>query len=133
MKVVDVGLTSKLAGDGTLVAMLTDGTAIYQDQAPPGTARPYVIFGWAGGGNENINPSELLNFVYSVKGVSDVLETASDIAARVKTVLHKQSITVVGYTNFWLNAEGELRLTEVAPDGDPIYHRGAFYRIRLDD
>ena len=133
MKVVDVGLYNKLAGDATLVALLTDGTAIYQGQAPPGTDRPYVMFDWAGGGHENINPSELTNFVYAVKGVSDVLETAADIDARVKTVLHNQSITVAGYTNFWLARETEVRLIEAAPDGNPIFHYGANYRIRLDD
>ena len=133
MKVVDVGLYNALAGDSTLVALLSDGTPIYQRQAPPGTDRPYCVFFFAGGGQENINPSDMSNFVYAVKGVGDTLESAANVDARCKTVLHKQSITVSGLTNYALDRENEVRLVEAAPDGNPIYHYGAYYRIRLDD
>ena len=133
MKVVDVGLYNALAGDSTLVALLSSGTPIYQAMAPPDTSRPYVIFFFAGGGTENVNPSDLTNFVYAVKGVADDLETAADIDARIRTVLHKQTLSVSGYTNFYTAQENEVRLAEAAPNGNPIYHYGAYYRVRLDD
>ena len=133
MKVVDTGLYNKLAGDSTLMALCSGGTPVFQWRAPPDTARPYVVFFFAGGGTENVNPSDLTNFRYAVKGVSDTLEAAANIKARVRTVLHKQTLTVTGYTNFDTAEENEVRMVEDAPDGNPIYHYGAYYRIRLDD
>ena len=133
MKVVDTGLYNKLAADSTLLALCSGGTPIFQAQAPPGTDRPYVVFFFAGGGTQNINPSDLTNFVYAVKGVADTLEAAANIQARVRTVLHKQTLTVTGYTNFYTAEENEVRLAEAAPNGNPIYHYGAYYRIRSDD
>jgi len=133
MKLVDTGIYSKLSADATLVALLSAGTPIYQMQAPPDTARPYIIYFHAGGGNENITPSDLRSLVYAVKGVSDTLVAAGNIDARIEDVLHNQSITVTGYTNIWLAREDEVQLVEIAPDGNPIYHYGAYYRIRIDD
>ena len=133
MKVFDIGPYNKLAGDSTLLALLSGGTPVFQMRAPPNTPRPYVEFFYAGGGEENINPSEITNFVYAVKGVSDTLLAAANIDERCKTLLHKQSITVTGYTNFALDRETEVRLAEDAPNGNPIFHYGAYYRIRSDD
>ena len=132
MRVVDAGLYSKLTGDTALVALLSAGTPVYQLQAPPGTDRPYVTFFHAGGGPDNVTPSDLRSMVYAVKGVANTLNAAANIDARIDTLLHNQSITVAGYTNIWLAREDEVQTAEAAPDGNPIYHYGAYYRIRID-
>lgn len=132
MKVVDAGLYSKLTGDTALVALLSAGTPVFNMQTPPNTSLPYVVFFSAGGGPDNITPSDLRSMVYGVKGVASTLTAAANIDARIDTLLHNNSITVSGYTNIWLARETEVQLVEDAPDGNPIYHYGAYYRIRID-
>jgi len=132
MKAVDAGLYSKLTGDTALVALLSSGTPIFQLEAPPNTTMPYVIFFHAGGGPDSITPSDLRSMVYAVKGVATTLNAAANIDARIDALLHNNSITVSGYTNIWLARETEVQLVEGAPDGNPIYHYGAYYRIRID-
>ena len=132
MKVVDAGLYSKLTGDTALVALLSAGTPVFNMEAPPSTDMPYVVFFSAGGGPDNITPSDLRSMVYGVKGIASTLTAAANIDARIDTLLHNNSITVSGYTNIWLARETEVQLVEDAPDGNPIYHYGAYYRIRID-
>jgi len=132
MRAVDVGLYSKLSADTALVALLSADTPMFNMVAPPNTDMPYVIFFGSGGGPDNITPSDLRSMVYGVKGVASTLNAAASIDARIDTLLHNNSITVSGYTNIWLARETEVQLVEDAPDGNPIYHYGAYYRIRID-
>lgn len=134
MHIVDVGLYTKLSGDTALVALLSGGTPIFKYNAPPDTDRPYVVYFPTGGpGLENITPSELGNFVYAVKAVADTNLEAGQIDAAIKTCLHKKNLTVSGYTNYDTRREEEVDYVEDAPNGNPIYHHGAYYRIRIDD
>jgi len=87
----------------------------------------------AGGGPDNITPSDLRSLVYGIKAVSDTLLAAANIDARLDALLHNQSISVTGYTNLWLARETDVQFPETAPNGNPIYHYGAYYRIRIDD
>ena len=127
------GLYSKLIGDTALISELGGDTAIYYGVAPQETARPYVVFFNAGGGPENIYPSDLTSEVYVVKAVADNLGGALTVDNACKTALHKQTLTVTGYTNIWTRRENELSLTEVSDDGTVIRHEGAYYRIRVDN
>ena len=131
MNALETGLYSALTGDATLTTKL-GGSYVYNMHAPAGQARPYVIFQHSGGGHENINPSDLQNHVYLIKGVADAVKTAGEIDDLIKAVLHKGTLTVASYTNFHTQREEEVRLTEMPDDGQPIYHAGAYYRVRLD-
>jgi len=68
-----------------------------------------------------------------VKAVADNLGGALTVDNACKTALHKQTLTVTGYTNIWTRRENELSLTEVSDDGTVIRHEGAYYRIRVDN
>ena len=127
------GLYSKLIGDTALISELGGDTAIYYGVAPQETARPYVVFFNAGGGPDNTCPSDLTSEVYVVKAVADNLGGALTVDNACKTALHKQTLTVTGYTNIWTRRENELSLTEVSDDGTVIKHEGAYYRIRVDN
>ena len=127
------GLYSKLIGDTALISELGGDTAIYYGVAPQETARPYVVFFNAGGGPDNTYPSDLTSEVYVVKVVADNLGGALTVDNACKTALHKQTLTVTGYTNIWTRRENELSLTEVSDDGTVIRHEGAYYRIRVDN
>jgi len=132
MNAIETGLYSALSGDTALTGEL-GSTAIYNRHAPQGTDRPYVIFFHAGGGHENINPSDLQNHLYMVKAVADGSKQAGTIDDLVIDVLHQGTLTVSGYTNIYMARENEVQVTEVARDGKPIYHCGGYYRVRIDD
>ena len=133
MNVIEAGLYTKLGADTALISELGGETAVYNRHAPQGVSRPYVVFFHAGGGHENLNPSDLQNHVYLVKGVSDGSKEAGTIDGLCKAALHKQTITVSGYTNFYTARENEVQTTEITREGVAVYHTGAYYRIRIDD
>lgn len=126
-------LYSKLIGDTALISELSGDTAVYYGVAPQGKARPYVIFFNAGGGPENTYPSDLTSEVYVVKAVAETLGGALSVDNACKSALHKQTLTVTGYTNFWTRRENDVSLTEVSDDGTIIRHEGGYYRIRVDN
>jgi hypothetical protein len=133
MNAVEIGLYNALKANSTLTAALSATTAIYNTMAPQGTSMAYVVFNWAGGGLENINPSDLHNIVYNVRAVADDTAEASTIQGYIKSALHKATLTVSGYTNFYTACEDEIQYAEETSDGQVIHHRGYAVRIRIDD
>lgn len=131
MNAIETGIYSALSGDTAIYAAL-GATAVYNRAAPQGTARPYIVFFHAGGGHENINPSDMQNHLYMVKAVADTPMAAGTIDGLITSALHKQTLTVEGYTNFWTAREQEVQITETAANGTIIDHTGAYYRIRID-
>ena len=132
MNAIETGLYSALSGDTAIFGEI-GSTAVYNRTAPQGTARPYIVFFHAGGGHENINPSDMQNHLYLVKAVADTPLKAGTIDGLCTTRLHKQTLTVTGYTNFWTAREQEVQITETSPDGKSIFHTGAYYRVRIDN
>jgi len=133
MNVIEAGLYSKLAADTALIAELSGETAIYNRHAPQGVSRPYVVFFHAGGGHENLNPSDLQNHVYMVTGVADESKKAGTVDSLIVSCLHGATLTVSGYTNIYMRCEDEVQVTEPTPTGDVIYHCGHYVRVRIDD
>ena len=131
MNEIETGIYTALSGDTAIYAAL-GATAVYNRSAPQGTARPYIVFFHTGGGHENINPSDMQNHLYLAKAVADTPLSAGTIDGLITSALHKQKLTVDGYTNFWTAREQEVQITETAADGTVIYHTGAYYRIRID-
>lgn len=133
MNATEIGLYNKLSGYSALTTALGSATDIYNAVAPEGTALPYVVFGWAGGGLENINPSELHNLVYMVQALADDTSEASTLQGHIKGALHLQTLTVSGYTNIYTACEGEINYVEQTREGATIHHRGYYVRIRIDN
>ncbi len=131
MNVLETGIYSALSGNAALTTAL-GGSYIYNQVAPQNQALPFVTFQHSGGGQENLNPSDLQNHVYLVKALSDNLSTAGDLDDKIRTALHGATLTVSGYTNFYTARETEIRLAETTRAGKIVYHAGAYYRIRLD-
>mgnify|MGYP001427463526 CR=1 FL=1 len=134
MKAVETALYSRLSGYAVLTAAL-GGARIYNRYAPPGTARPYVVFFHAGGGPENTYPGGLESDTYMVKAVADSVSAAATIDEHIKAALHAQesNIAVTGYTTLWVRRTDEAQTVEVAANGDLIWHYGAYYRVRIDN
>lgn len=127
---IAVALKSKLAAGSTLITEL-GGTAIFQMIARKSQALPYVIFQTQGGGDENTTPRRSVNDVWTVKGIASGLTKAEAIADEIDTLLHDQTLTIAGWSNFWMAREQTVRFAEVDEKGDDIWHIGAQYRIRL--
>lgn len=132
MNALEAGLYKALSEDSALVTEL-GGTFVYNQIAPQQQARPYIVFMHTGGGHENINPSDLQNHVYLVKAVTNEQSQAGDVDNLVLDVLHKETLTVTGYTNFQTQREEEVRMVEVLSNGKLVFHAGAYYRVRIDD
>ena len=132
MNPIEAGLAAKLDAYGALTALLSSTTAIWNGAAPPGTALPYVVFFYTGGGLENINPSELHNLLYLVKAIADDATEAGVLQGHIRGALHNTTLTVSGYTNFYTACEDEVQLTEVSREGTLLFHRGYYVRIRID-
>lgn len=130
MNEILTGIYSALTGGTALITAL-GGTAIYHMQAPESTPLPYVVFSLAGGGDENITPSRMINVVCNVRVYADDAKEAWDIMSKVDTVLENKTLTVSGQTNFWTMRENCWELTDNT-GAETIYAAGAYYRIRLD-
>ena len=71
-------------------------------------------------------------FDQSVKGVDDEQITAAEIDELIEDVLDGATLTIAGYTNLRTWRDNEVQMTETAPDGTHIFHRGAYYAIMID-
>jgi Protein of unknown function (DUF3168) len=103
---------------------------VWANLAAQGTALPYVIIQWQGGGDENDHSHDSVNIIYTVKALAASAQTAAIILAACDALLHKQTLSVTGWTNFWLRREEWVSYAEVDQLGKLTYHRGAMYRIR---
>lgn len=122
-----------LAADATLTTAL-GGTKIYADQAPQGTAFPYVILAFlsspdtevVGGYRVHTRP------LYLVKAVTEgnSWSTAGTIADRIDDVLQQAAGTrpAQGIEVQSIVREGIVRYIETPPQGQPIRHYGGQYR-----
>ena len=59
------------------------------------------------------------------------LSVSFDTDEGVVRALDGVTLTVSGYTAFYCRAEEEIQYTEDR-DGTVIYHRGHYYRVRID-
>ncbi|TXH58140.1 MAG: DUF3168 domain-containing protein [Desulfurellales bacterium] len=131
LNVTNAAIYSKLAANSTLTTLL-NGTAIYYQQAPDNQALPFVVFSLQAGGPDNINPSDLRNQLYFVRGYAATPALAGSIDAQCSTSLHGATLTVSGYTNFWTVRENDFAMPINEPNGARSNMAGAYYRIRLD-
>lgn len=129
-------LYSKLAGGTALITAL-GGTAIYADLAPDDTSLPYVVFSHQGGGPENIEPRDLRSDLWWIRAYASTRGAANLLDGHVSDLLHKGSLTVSGWTCFWLVREMDIALSqslvENLPSGEKVYTAGGMYRVRLSE
>lgn len=126
--VIDIAIKAKL-NISAITTLLGGNAKIYNKIAPQGTALPYVIFQWQGGGDENVTPRDSVNVVYTVKALGTTLVVVDNIDEQIKLALHEQTLTVTGWTNYRTQREEAVDLVETEETGQIVYHRGAMYRI----
>jgi hypothetical protein len=119
-----------LSGNAALVSAL-GGTAVYYQQAPDHASLPYVVFSHQAGQPDNTHGTDDRSQIIYVRGYSGTATQAGSIDLHCGTTLHRRSLSVAGYTNFWTVRETEQNMIENTPSGEKIYMAGAFYRVRL--
>lgn len=120
-------IKSKLATDGTLAGLATEG--IFSDLAPSNTDTPYVIFSKQDGRYQHVFEGTSLNpQLYLVKGVSRKKATAEAIDARCRQLLHRGTLNITGYELKSILIVSDVEYTET-PENERFDHVGAIYRI----
>ena len=133
MNAIDTAIRTSLCGGTALTNMLAGTASVYHIRAPDNASYPYVVFNVQGGGAENINPSDLGNYLYYVRCYTETSATnASQIHDQIKALLDKQTLTVTGFTNIWTRYETEIEFADEQQNATPVYSDGGLYRIRID-
>lgn len=131
---LDTALYQKLASTSA-VTSLVGGTAaprIYESLAPSGAALPYVIFYLASGVNQNNNPSQGINDVYRVEARGSSRASAEAVMSAINDALHRQALTVTGWSNFYTSVERRQHFIETV-SGQQHWRRILDVRFRLDE
>jgi hypothetical protein len=127
---LNTAIFSRLAG-GTALTSVLGGTAIFYQMAKDNQTRPYVVFSYQTGNEENLTPSRMKNEIVYIRGYSNNQAQAGTIDTLIDSLIHGYQFTVTGYENFWTARETEVSLVEILPDNTKVYHAGAFYRLRI--
>ena len=125
---LETGIYNKL--NVSAVTNLATG-GVHNKIAPQGTALPYVIFQWQGGGDLNETPRRTRGPVYTVKAIAESQDTAEAIDEQIDILMHYQTLTVTGWVNYMTRREGDVNYQET-PMGTPVFHIGGMYRIWID-
>lgn len=128
---LEAGLYSKLTGQASLITAL-GGTLIYNQQAPQNPGAKYAVFQWQGGGDLNESPTRMREVLYTVRGVATTRAAAGSIDAAIDDALHKQTLTVSGWTNVLCMRGQDINFVEQDAGGVNYHHVGAIYRIIID-
>ena len=128
---LNAALYSTLTGGTALTSLLAGTTSVYFLQAPEDATLPYVVYSYQAGGAENVTPSDMRSQLVYTRGYASTPALAGSIDAQISSLLHRQTLSVSGWANFWTAREEDFILVENPPDKSPIYMSGASYRIRL--
>lgn len=138
--VLNAAIYNQLRNGTALIAALggtarTDfpgGVAIAYEIAPDEANKPFVLFSWQAGGDENITPNRTKNLVLLVRSFAGTASQAGTIDKLVDDRLHMQTLSVSGWTNFWTARENDISLVENLPNVVKSYMEGGQYRVRVD-
>ena len=126
LSALNTAIYSLLAGTVTAA-----GSAVFFNQAEDNQALPYIVFDYTGDLDENLTPSRMRNALLFVRAYAATPAQAGAIDAQIDALLHLQTITVSGWTNFWAARENSFSLVETDQAGRKTHMAGAEYRIRL--
>ena len=128
---VDAAVITKLSGDATLMASLTNG--VFADVATPGSTLFAIVSQVDHNDEYMFEGCAYERFLYLVKAVCLGADgtTVKTAAARIHTLLQDVPLTITGYSHMLTRREGRIRYTEV-DDADPAIrwqHRGGRYEV----
>ena len=114
------------------------GNQAFADIAPAKTARPYVVFNWAGGGEVNGRVAQDAEIVIAIKAVAESMADALTMAGRISALFNDAdangSNEMDGGADWVIvnsQQEGIVHLVE-SVDGRQIYHEGHRFRFYMN-
>lgn len=131
---LEAAIYSTLSGDGSLTALLSASSAIYQDEAPNDASFPFVLFTKASGmprhtiGIRNAYRDATYQVFAVVEGHSRTV--ANQISAAIDVALDG-GLTVSGFTVGCDRRSDDIALTERGDGGRVFHRRGGLYRFNL--
>jgi hypothetical protein len=129
--VATTGIKTALAGNSSLVALVS--TRIWMNEAPPELTGnfPYVLMTYAGGGLLNDAPYDALDIDVMVTGISTSMTEAETIAGYIHTALHKHNLTLPDSWVCFSTCRELDPYSKTANIQNSEFHQiGATYRIR---
>lgn len=128
MKLLEAAIYTLLATSGTDLFTLVN-SRIYKQSPPAEQDLPYVVYNYSGGGDVTDNPCNLYDVQYLVKGIASTQRTVDLIDEAILARMPSLSLTSP-WVLLGVQREGnEVQMKEIV-DGVPVFHRGAFWRIR---
>lgn len=111
----------------------------YPDHAPAGVERPYIVFFFASGGEDNQRQSQDASFVFGVKCVAEDRDTSMQGAAWISEQLNDagsqddQAFPCGdGWTITTCTQDRAIHLVEMFAGASDIYHDGNQYQIVME-
>lgn len=114
----------------------------YQGRAPAGTAYPYVVYFWSGGGEDNRTRKRDANLMITVKAVAKTIGQALSAADRIDALLNDHGlydnagdslVNAKGWYILTITQEGAFELVETFAAADDTYHQGGRYRFIMEE
>ena len=130
MKHIEKALYDRLIGNAALVAEL-GGIFVHNEEPPPGTALPYVVFSHYAEVDTNETPLDAEDYLYLVKGVAATIDQAGDLDLLIKAALDAKLTLAGGWLTNWISRTRGIKLLEHTEGGGKICHRGGIYSIRI--
>lgn len=137
-KPIRTALYGRLTGDATLVAMLATPTSVFDEKAPQGSPRPYIVISRPSNvvAARSFGGDGVDNDVWQIKAIDGPREDetnptatpAEDIAERIDFLLDGHELTVAGRQSLWLAREGGIRYPEDDAQST-IWHVGSLFRL----
>jgi hypothetical protein len=125
------GIRAKLAASSAVTDKV--GQRIYKKTQPAHVdAFPYISYYISGGGYENICPDDLLNITMMIEAWALTDKEARQAFEAARAAIHKQTLSVDGWRNFWCMAETIHDLPPEIFEGKQYFRAGADFRIRLE-
>lgn len=133
MNDIDAAIYTTLSAGTSLTSMLANTNSIYHIRAPNTVPFPYVVFSLQAGGPENVTPSDMGSYLYFIRAYSATSAVnAGSIHKEIRDLLHRKTLTISGYTNYWTVLESEQEFSEEEPNITPVFMSGGLYRIKID-
>ena len=108
------------------------GTQIRSYRARETWDRPYITYEEASSVTPNIVTSDMINSVFRIHCFENTPALARVLEDAVYDGLHESTLTIAGWTNYWLAHEGRQHLI-VDDDGTVYFHYIGDYRIKADN
>lgn len=124
---------SKLTGGTALTALLASSTAIYNSIPPFEAAYNYVVFNLQTGSEPNDTAHRIKDITLQVRAYATALNTAGSIDAACDTLLHRQALSISGWTGiFTPQRTQDIEIVEYDEANRPIYTRGGLYDLKIE-